>query len=540
MRAGEFERLSDDEYLRLAAAGSAAQAGRCYLCAEPLDEGLARGDVSLDRIPATEEPDADDAENLVVSHAGCSHGRLAPDLPVARALARFQRLQATLGRQPGRPNLADVLALAGGARFDLPFSVDADAFTCGFPDLGRPEPETAPLLTDALSGMRSVFLNLPLAYLTHDDRINPRAIALPGLKRMIEEFRSGLPQLQVALGWLATGDERAAVHIFDGQHKLAAQALLGVEAAPVRVFIDPDLDTLLMANAHAGTRLRQVAFDRLAQRRLGKGLLDTRVRRFLADFGLPADFRAFSERGLAAHFRTRRAEVRRETLDALRDAIVRDPANRLTPYIDLAGDGAAPLAYGVVERTIFALCLSAEQAPLSHVAEEGEDPRAVETEQTVQLMNLLADRLFAGRFQPEIGARRLERRLAAGEAIPAAHIVAVRIAREEPQYALIAACRAAALAALTAARPAPVDATRLLQYRLPAAAWQAVAAAIARVLALPFWTAQGEAAGVFSERRPRAYWSRVIAGGTLPDEAAAAPAARARPRRAEGGTRRRP
>ena len=52
------------------------------------------------------------------------------------------------------------------------------------------------------------------------------------------------------------------VKVFDGQHKAAAQILLGAQELPVRVFLEPDTNVFSQANTNAGGKLRQVAFER--------------------------------------------------------------------------------------------------------------------------------------------------------------------------------------------------------------------------------------------------------------------------------------
>jgi hypothetical protein len=61
----------------------------------------------------------------------------------------------------------------------------------------------SPIWVDELSGMRTTFLRLPLEYLHHDHKINPRAIgnSIPGL---IEEFHRKRPQLHIPLAWIDT------------------------------------------------------------------------------------------------------------------------------------------------------------------------------------------------------------------------------------------------------------------------------------------------------------------------------------------------
>jgi sugar lactone lactonase YvrE len=101
---------------------------------------------------------------------------------------------------------------------------------------------------------------------------------------------------------------KSAVHVFDGQHKAAAQIMLGAKAMPVRVFIDPDPDTLITTNTNAGTTLKQVAFDKSVQRHLGSTLYRDRIERFRTETNRQGgDDLAFSERDLVATSRVSRA-----------------------------------------------------------------------------------------------------------------------------------------------------------------------------------------------------------------------------------------
>lgn len=76
------------------------------------------------------------------------------------------------------------------------------------------------------------------------------------VRGLIEEFIHRRPQLHVTLAWWSpeSGDE-GKVQVFDGQHKAAAQILLGVKELPVRIFVRPNLNVLLEANTNAGDKL---------------------------------------------------------------------------------------------------------------------------------------------------------------------------------------------------------------------------------------------------------------------------------------------
>ena len=75
-------------------------------------------------------------------------------------------------------------------------------------------------------------------------------------------------------------DGTGKIKMFDGQHKAAAQILIGSRRLPVRVFVEPDLKVLLQANTNAGDKLRQVAFDTAVPRHLGSTLYAERVTQY--------------------------------------------------------------------------------------------------------------------------------------------------------------------------------------------------------------------------------------------------------------------
>lgn len=187
-----------------------------------------------------------------------------------------------------------MLESRGGARFQLAIRDDGPSLKTAFSDMNDSQMLEYPVHEDALSGFRYAFLHLPIEYLHHDDRINPRPIGR-NLKQLVEEFYKGFPQLHVALAWVE-GNGPCKVRIFDGQHKAAAQILLGTQRLPVRVFIAPDKDRLLTANTRAGTTLRQVAFDKSVQRSLGSSLLADRIARYIQEKELPEDYEGFSNR----------------------------------------------------------------------------------------------------------------------------------------------------------------------------------------------------------------------------------------------------
>ena len=140
--------------------------------------------------------------------------------------------------------------------------------------------------------------------------------------------------MHVSLAWIEINElnDHSYVKIFDGQHKAAAQVMLGVKALPVRIFVNPDLDLLLTTNTNAGTTLRQVAFDKSVQRHLGSALYIDRVERYQKEHNLESNAFTFSERDLVKHFKGESREMKRYILDSVRDIVTHHPDNRLEGF----------------------------------------------------------------------------------------------------------------------------------------------------------------------------------------------------------------
>lgn len=384
------------------------QTGRCFICDDPIDLVLHKGQLDVDHIDPLIEDGLDAENNFALTHASCNRSKGAANLQIARRLAEFERLQAQAQKDGKRgANLGDVLAQHGGAKALLRIRREAEYVEFSLPEVGDNRIRKVPIYRDKLSGMESFFTSLPLHYLHHDDRINPRSIG-SNIRGLIEEFLAKRPQLHVGLAWWTPENDGAgAVKVFDGQHKAAAQILLGVEDLPVRVFLEPDANVLLLANTNAGGKLRQVAFDTAVMRHLGSSLYIDRVKRYQGMRGLADTDYSFSELDLVRFFKGERREMERYIIDAQRDAITHDPTNALLEFVEWAGKAAdRPLSYNTLERSFFRefLYKSALDTPIDAGLEEGNNPRELERRQMVRLMSLFAEVFFVGSWDPGLGA----------------------------------------------------------------------------------------------------------------------------------------
>ena len=336
---------------------------------------------------------------------------------------------------------------------------------------------------------------------------------------MIEEFQKQRPQLQVGLAWWAPEENGAGpLRVFDGQHKAAAQILLGVKSLPLRVFVRPDINVLLQANTNAGDQLRQVAFDTAVKQHLGSTLYGERIRDYQSLKGLREDDFSFSESDLVTFFRGEHREVLRYILDAVRDGIAHSPDNWLMEYVEWAGKEAIrPVAYSAIQKTFYSEFLYPKPltTPIGFRLEEGENPRQLEKLQMVRLMSLVADSFFANQWDPDRGGRKIEYQFQQGEAVPEPHFRAWRLGREEVLGVCVEWLRVVIenFYAWTGAR---IDRDKLLHQRFPEELWRRIGAFLANLRDLPCWVDKGLSRTLFGAKQNRDAWRTIFDTGKSP------------------------
>ena len=496
------------------------QTGRCFICDDAIDPVLHKGQLEIDHIDPLRDDGLDAENNFALTHAVCNRRKGASNLQVARRLTEFDRLQER-AREDGKrgANLGDVLGTHQGAMQHLRLVCQNGQARYSFAEVGRTEVNQAPILHDKLSGMRSFFGVFPIEYLHHDDTINPRSIG--NIRPLLEEFQKRNPQLHVALGWWAPSDDGAGqVRVFDGQHKAAAQILLGVRELPVRVFVEPDTDILLRTNTNAGGKLRQVAFDPAVMRHLGSTIYVERLKTYRQLRDLEEDDYSFSERDLVRFFKGESREMERFIVDAQRDAVNSETGNKLREFVEWSGKGSnRPLPYMSIERSFYKELLykKALESPLGEGIEQGTNPRQLEREQLVRIMNLFADVFFAGSWDPDVGGYRIENRLQSGQKIPPEHLRAWRISRDEVLGNVIGWLRLS-IENYFALTGQMYDRDRLLHKELPQPLWQCIQNFLRSVANLPLWSDTTLSNIVFGPKQNRQFWKQAFETGKTPTD----------------------
>lgn len=488
------------------------QKNQCFICEKTIDEAIDQ--IEIDHVIPRAKGGKDDDNNYAATHASCNRNKSDSDLRVARCLAKYEQVKENVGTQlPNRPNLADFLELYGGGKYPLHVQRQDSKLIYTLPEKDHQHYETQ-IYKDPLSGIEYCLMNLPIEYLHHDQRINPRAVS-PRIRGLLIEFLAGRPQLHIALAWGKIEGNQLEVQVFDGQHKAVAQLLLGVRSLPVRMFINADPNILLEANTNAGTILRQVAFDQSIQRFLGSQLYWEKIDEYRKYTNRAEDDLSFSEQELVNFFRGEHREVARYIVDDIRISIIYNPENLLRDYIEFSGrEGIKPLSYSTIEKTFFSLFIRQNpmSIPINQNFDVGENPRQLEKSQIVQLANTIAKTFFIGAYDFDIGANKVEDKLRRGEDVSDNHLRAVRIAREEVLYNILRYVRDL-VKQYFLMRGQVIEDVELFQHKFTDELWKMIECLLTNISALPLWINHQLSGTVFGGKQDHEYWKIIFETG---------------------------
>lgn len=335
---------------------------------------------------------------------------------------------------------------------------------------------------------------------------------------LIKEFNKPNPQLHLSLARLDSG----RIKIFDGQHKAVAQIMLGIKEIVVRLFINPDVDRLIETNTIAGSKLKQIAFDKAIVRQLHDTMYSERLKQYQIDHHLAEDDFSFSEQNLVDHFRGERGNVKLYIINSQKNAVTRSPESKLQSYINFEGRGTTlPLSYSTFEKTFLSAFISTQtilSKPINYRLDEGLNPRVLEKEQLIMLCNIIAEELLIGNYDDNIGTYRIENNIAAGrgDLITDGHLIACRLFREEIMYNWVLYIKLL-IKNHFAFTGVWYDEVNLFQQKLPEQLWGNIRTFIKNLRDLPLWKDRSMSSTVFGGKSTYDFWKTIFATGRTPD-----------------------
>lgn len=132
------------------------------------------------------------------------------------------------------------------------------------------------------------------------------------------------------------------------------------------------------------------------------------------------------------------------------------------------------------------------------------------------LMNLFAKTFFIGKWDSDMGGRRLENRIQKGERVPDEHLRAWRISREEVAVNVMRWVRLV-IENHNAVTGKLVESNRLLLEEFPDSLWGNIERFLNNLSLLQCWTDVELSSSVFGPKQNRDYWSSVFQTGRSPN-----------------------
>lgn len=507
--------LSSDEKNKLCQKLWNIQNHKCFICESEIDLQLNK--TNIDHIKPLANGGKDGVDNFAITHEACNKSKQDADLVVAKTLCRLDKIIKSATDNNETPSLKHVLLANGGSKFPFKFRVENDEIVYAFSEMGDDKIRHSEIFIDPLSNEKTAFVRLPIEYIFHDETINPRGINKT-ISLLIKEFHKPNPQLHLSLARV----DGEKVKIFDGQHKAVAQIMLGVKSIVVRLFIEPDVDRLIETNTIAGSKLKQIAFDKSIVRQLHDVLYAERLKKYQNDHLLDSDDYSFSEENLVNHFKGERGNVKVYIINSQKNAITRSSDNKLQSYINFEGRGnSLPLSYSTFEKTFLSTFINSKTIltkPINYKVDEGLNPRILEKEQAIQICNILAEEILIDKYDDQIGTYRIENNIAAGKGdyITDDHLIAYRMFKEEIMYNWIKYLELLIknYFVLTGYK---YDDKNLLQQKMPEQLWENIRSFISNLRDLPLWKDRGMASTIFGGKNKYEYWDEIFQTGVAPD-----------------------
>lgn len=508
--------LSKNDYITLTKKLLTIQNNTCFICQELIDTDIQ--ETNIDHIVPLANKGKDKEENFAVTHESCNKSKQDADLKIARILQKLTKIKNKVEANGKKTSLENILQFFGGSKNQFSYKILNDKIKYSFSEVGDNAIKETEIFTDNLSKEQFCFIEFPVEYLFHDNKINPRGLN-KSISKLIKEFYIPNPQLHLSLARI----DDNKIKIFDGQHKAVAQILLGTSKLVVRLFIDPNIPRLTETNVKAGSTLRQIAFDKSIMRQLNNSLYKDKVTQYQLEHNLAEDDFSFSEQNIVEYFRGDGANIKKYIMDSIKDSITKAKENKLFSYINFEGrTKELPLSYSSFDKTILSSLVKSSilKTNLNLKSQEGQNPRELEINQIVKVLNILASSIYINKFNPEVGTSRIEKNIVNGKdsKITDEHLIAFRLSKEEVIYNWMLYLKQV-IKTYFANTGRMFDENKVFQNEFPKQLWINIENFINNLSQLPLWKDRSMANTVFSGKNTYDYWKSVFETGKSPDGA---------------------
>ena len=144
-----------------------------------------------------------------------------------------------------------------------------------------------------------------------------------------------------------------------------------------------------------------------------------------------------------------------------------------------------------------------------------ENPRGLETSQIIKLMSLIAEVIYTGRFDPDIGTDKIESLLQKGAKFPLPHLCAFRMSKEEVIYNWLRYIQQIAENYFINTGK-PIQEDKIFQYSFPPQLRENIRRFLVNFSALPVWANHDLSETVFGGKQNMSFWQTIFETGKSP------------------------
>ena len=292
----------------------------------------------------------------------------------------------------------------------------------------------------------------------------------------------------------------------------------------MRLFISPNIDRLTETNTNAGSTLRQIAFDKSIMRQLNNVLYYERIKKYQSDHNLKEDDLSFSEQKLVEYFKGENINLKKYIIESVKHNITYSNNNKLKEYIDFEGKAKElPISHSAFDKTFLTLFIDSKlilNTPINFKSEEGLNPRELEIEQVVNLLNIVAEEIYVGKFKPDIGVYRIEKKVIDENdtGITDDHLIAFRMSKEEVMYNWLLYLEKVIESYFNLTGKI-VSNDRLFKEKFDEQLWINIRNFLKNLRQLPLWKDRSMAKTIFAGKNTYEFWKMIFEKGVSPDGA---------------------
>lgn len=350
--------------------------GQCYLCEDALD--LTTSEVQKDHVDprGPTEP-----HNLYLAHRNCN--ALKRDLPVndAKLMIRFRKFCEAKKHEVTFDDVLDEY-VQNPKRQSVRVEIDQEEAIINF---SKRVQRRVPLMMDPTSGVKYCFTEVPVGWIHNDVDVQPRKIVWDHAWKLAQDFVTHPVHEPSAcrLVWERHGMGRLLQ--FDGQHKTAAQIILGRTEIQTKIYMDPPLPLVRSLIVSIQNRIVKLPLETS----IAITKLSDVYRDHWQQVGAETEFDF-----IKTYVSSQQAAAKKEMFAAHYKVILDNPNNHLVSFVQQrkARRGTYPLSMN--DLTNFILKELVCQEPLTLKVGTQEDLRPREASNVVEVLNQLADELL--------------------------------------------------------------------------------------------------------------------------------------------------